>query len=94
VLRKGELGRPFEILNLGPASLASAAIKMSARIYHNRRWSEEDDKLLRRMSEAGKSLTLMTVKLNRPMSSIKARAEDLGIGIAGTEIGRRKRRTP
>jgi hypothetical protein len=95
VLRKGELGRPFEIPNLGPASLASEAImKMSARTYHNKRWSEEDDKLLRRMSEAGKSLTLMTVKLNRPMSSIKARAEDLGIGIAGTEIGRRKRRTP
>jgi hypothetical protein len=56
------------------------------------RWSEEDDRLLRAMSEAGKSLTLMTVKLNRPMASIKARAADLGIVIAGTEIGKRKRR--
>ena len=37
---------------------------MSARLYHNKRWSEEDDNLLRSMSQAGKSLTLMTVKLN------------------------------
>jgi hypothetical protein len=56
------------------------------------RWSEEDDRLLRAMSEAGKSLTLMTVKLNRPMASIKARAADLGITIPGTEIGKRKHR--
>jgi hypothetical protein len=39
------------------------------------RWSEED-KVLRSMSEAGKSLTLITVKLNRSMASIKARAAD------------------
>lgn len=56
------------------------------------RWSEEDDRLLRSMSQAGKSLTLMTVKLNRPMASIKARAQDLGIQIAGTEIAKRKRK--
>jgi hypothetical protein len=66
---------------------------MAARIYHNARWTEEDDRLLRTMSESGKSLTLMTVKLKRPMASIRARAEDLGINIPGTEIGlRRKRR--
>jgi hypothetical protein len=65
---------------------------MSARLYHNKRWSKEDDNLLRSMSQAGKSLTLMTVKLNRPMTSVRARAEDLGLGVAGTEIGRRKRR--
>jgi hypothetical protein len=57
-----------------------------------RQWSDEDDNLLRSMSRAGKSLTLMTVKLNRPMASIRARAQDLGIRIPGTEIGRRKRR--
>ena len=74
------------------ASLALEATNMSARLYHNKRWSEEDDNLLRSMSQAGKSLTLMTVKLNRPMASIRARAEDLGLGIAGTEIGLRKRR--
>jgi len=56
------------------------------------RWSEDDDRLLRAMSEAGKSLTLMTVKLNRPMASIKARATDLGIAIPGTEIGKRRNR--
>ena len=39
------------------------------------------------MSQAGKSLSLMIVKLNRPMASIRARAQDLGLGIAGTEIG-------
>jgi hypothetical protein len=90
VLRKVELDLlKFETW---PASLASEATKMSARLYHNKRWSEEDDNLLRSMSQAGKSLTLMTVKLNRPMASIRARAEDLGLGIAGTEIGRRKRR--
>jgi hypothetical protein len=65
---------------------------MAARLYNHQRWSEDDDRLLRKMSETGKSLTLMTVKLKRPMSSIRARAEDLGLGIAGTEIGCRKRR--
>jgi hypothetical protein len=56
------------------------------------RWSEEDDKVLRTMSEAGKSLTLITVKLRRPMASIKARAADLHISVPGTEIGHRRRR--
>jgi hypothetical protein len=56
------------------------------------RWSDEDDRLLRSMSEAGKSLTLMIVKLNRPMGSIKARAQDLGIRIAGTDVAKRKRK--
>jgi hypothetical protein len=65
---------------------------MPARLYHNQRWTEEDDTLLRTMSASGTSLTLMTVKLNRPMSQIKARALDLGIGIPGTEIGKRRRK--
>jgi hypothetical protein len=65
---------------------------MSTPQIRNARWSEADDRLLRAMSEAGKSLTLMTVKLNRPMASIKARAADLGIAIPGTEIGKRKHR--
>jgi hypothetical protein len=58
--------------------------------FRTARWSEEDNRLLRAMSEAGKSLTLMTVKLNRPMAAIKAHAADLGIAIPGTEIGKRK----
>jgi hypothetical protein len=65
-----------------------------ARLYRNERWTEEDDQLLRTMSKAGKSLTLMTVKLKRPMTSIKARAEDLGVGIPGTEIGKRRKHEP
>jgi hypothetical protein len=77
---------------LGRASLASEAMTMSSPQFRNARWSEEDDRLLRAMSEAGKSLTLMTVKLNRPMASIKARAADLGIAVPGTEIGKRKHR--
>ena len=65
---------------------------MAARIYQNERWTEEDDRLLRTMCDAGKSLTLLTAKLKRPMASIKSRAEDLGINIPGTEIGRRRKR--
>jgi hypothetical protein len=37
------------------------------------RWTDEDDRLLRTMSGAEKSLTLITAKLNRPIPSIKAR---------------------
>lgn len=51
---------------------------MAARIYQNTRWTEEDDNLLRSMSQSGKSLTLMTAKLKRPMLSIKSRAEGSG----------------
>jgi hypothetical protein len=65
---------------------------MAARLYNIERWTEEDDRLLRTMSETGKSLTLMTARLKRPMTAIRARAEDLGLGIAGTDIGKRKRR--
>ena len=64
---------------------------MFTRKQHER-WSEEDDRALRTMSEAGKSLTLITVKLNRPMASIKARAADLHIPLPGTEIGHRRKR--
>jgi hypothetical protein len=91
VLRKVKLGL-FEIRETGPASLAIEATMMAARLYNTERWTEEDDRLLRTMSETGKSLTLMTARLKRPMTAIKARAEDLGICIAGTDIGKRKRR--
>jgi 3-deoxy-D-manno-octulosonate 8-phosphate phosphatase KdsC-like HAD superfamily phosphatase len=63
---------------------------MAARIYGTRRWSVEDDTLLRMMCEQGKSLTLITAKLKRPMKSIMARAEDLHINIPGTGIGRKR----
>jgi len=65
---------------------------MSARLYNIQRWSEEDDALLRSMCASGKSLTLLTVKLKRPMAHIKARATDLGINIPGTEIAKRRRK--
>jgi hypothetical protein len=64
---------------------------MAARLYNNRRWTEEDDELLRTMCDAGKSLTLITARVNRPMASIRARAEDLHINIRGTGIGKRRR---
>jgi hypothetical protein len=64
---------------------------MFTRKNSHQRWSEQEDELLRTMSEAGKSITLMTVKLNRSIASIKARAADIGVGIPGTEIGRRRR---
>jgi hypothetical protein len=41
------------------------------------RWSEEDDRVLRTMSEAGKSLTLITVKLNKKHSSMQASPDSL-----------------
>jgi hypothetical protein len=66
---------------------------MSAmRERRSQHWSSDDDNLLRAMAEAGKSLTLMAVKLDRPMTSIKARAQDLKIHIPGTEIGERSKR--
>ena len=77
----------LDIQKLGPASEATT---MATRTYHHERWTEEDDKLLRAMSEAGRSLTLMTVKLKRPMLSIKARAE-VGVNIPGTGIGLRRK---
>ncbi len=63
---------------------------MPARLYNTQRWTREDNDLLRTMSALGKSLTLITAKLKRPMSSIRARAEDLNICISGTGIGRKK----
>jgi hypothetical protein len=84
----------LSLFKAGPASLASEATMMSAAVRERRgrNWSEDDVNLLRSMAAAGKSMTLITVKLNRPMSVIKARAQELVIHIAGTEIGMRKRR--
>ncbi|KRQ15825.1 hypothetical protein [Bradyrhizobium manausense] len=45
---------------------------MAARTYDHQRWSEDDDQLLRNMCETGKSLTLMIVKLKRPVASIRS----------------------
>jgi hypothetical protein len=45
-------------------------------------WTADEEELLRSMADAGKSLTLMTVKLKRPISIIKRRAQDLGIPLA------------
>src|SRR5215218_1389538 len=87
LLRKGELGL-FDNLQLGPASLASEAPMMpGTRIHRASRWTEDDDNLLRTLAEAGKSLTILGVQLNRPMTAVKTRAQDLGIRIAGTQIG-------
>jgi hypothetical protein len=38
---------------------------MAVRLYNTERWTEEDDRLLRIVSETGKSLTLMTARLKR-----------------------------
>jgi len=69
-----------------PAWRDDQTLKMSTSIKrHGRFWSEEDDNLLRAMAAAGKSLTLMTVKLGRPMRTIKARAQDLHIPLPGED---------
>jgi hypothetical protein len=52
---------------------------------HGRFWTEEDDNLLRAMAAAGKSVTLMTVKLRRPIRTIKARAQELHILLPGED---------
>jgi hypothetical protein len=52
---------------------------------HGRFWTEEDDNLLRAMAAAGKSITLMTVKLGRPMRTIKSRAQELHILLPGED---------
>ena len=58
----------------------STSIKRSGRF-----WTEEDDNLLRAMAAAGKSITLMTVKLDRPMRAIRSRAQELHIPLPGED---------
>ena len=38
---------------------------MAPRLYNIERWTDEDDRLIRTMSETGKSLTLMTARLRQ-----------------------------
>lgn len=57
---------------------------------HGRFWSEEDDNLLRAMAAAGKSITLMTVKLGRPMRTIRSRAQELRILLPGEDGSTRR----
>jgi hypothetical protein len=52
---------------------------------NGRFWTEDDDNLLRAMAASGKSITLMTVKLGRPMRTIKARAQELHIALPGED---------
>jgi hypothetical protein len=53
-VRKGEAGS-FDIPKRGPASVALEATRMFTRQQYQR-WSEEDDRALRTMSEAGESV--------------------------------------
>ena len=70
----------------GMTLMGSQTLTMSTSIKRQGRfWTEEDDNLLRAMAAAGKSLTLMTVKLGRPMRTIKARALDLHIPLRGED---------
>ncbi|MBR0990179.1 hypothetical protein JQ580_05555 [Bradyrhizobium japonicum] len=64
---------------------------MATRTYNHERWSKDDDRLLRSMSETGKSLTLMIVKLKRPVASIRSRAIELGVNLPETRIGPRRK---
>jgi hypothetical protein len=48
-------------------------------------WTQEEDNLLRSMAAAGKSITLMTLKLGRPIRIIKSRAQDLHIVLPGED---------
>jgi hypothetical protein len=48
-------------------------------------WTEEDDNLLRSMAAAGKSITMMTLKLGRPIRIIKSRAQHLHIVLPGED---------
>jgi hypothetical protein len=42
------------------------------------------------MAAAGKSITLMTLKLGRPIRIIKARAQDLHIALPGEDKNRKR----
>ena len=65
----------------------------ASRVHRAARWTGDEDDLLLSLADGGKSLTLIAVKLSRPMSSVKSRAQDLGIHIVGTEIGCRRKRS-
>ena len=58
---------------------------MAARLYNIERWTDEDDRLIR--TNVGNRK-----KPDVDDRSSQARAEDLGLCIAGTDIGKRKRR--
>ena len=66
--------------------MASLGLKTLAMINRSfRLWTEDEDNLLRSMAAAGKSITLMTAKLGRPIRQIKARAHDLHIVLPGED---------
>jgi hypothetical protein len=67
------------------ASIAASAYIRSLTKRNCRFWTEDDDKLLRSMAAAGKSITLMTVKLGRPIRVIKSRAQELHIALPGED---------
>ena len=64
-------------------SLGLKTLAMTNRSF--RLWTEDEDNLLRSMAAAGKSITLMTAKLGRPIKHIKARAHDLHIVLPGED---------
>ena len=66
-----------------PSLIGLKTLAMTKR--NCRFWTEDDDNLLRSMAAAGKSITLMTVKLGRPIRVIKSRAHELHIALAGED---------
>ena len=66
-----------------PSLIGLKTLAMTKRNF--RLWTEDDDNLLRSMAAAGKSITLMTVKLGRPIRVIKSRAQELHIALPGED---------
>ena len=48
----------------------------------HRKWTRDNDEMLRKLARAGTRADAIAVELNRTVDEIRARAAELGIGLA------------
>jgi hypothetical protein len=59
-----------------------------------RQWADQDDRQLREMAEAGKSITMMALKLKRTVSAVRGRLGVLKVYIRKSSEQRRAEKNP
>ena len=60
--------------------------------YGKRPWEPEEDNQLREMVEAGKSITIISLRLKRTITAVRGRLSILKISLG--KVGRHPARTP
>ena len=74
------------------AAFAPPVKMIMPRNYCKRPWEPEEDNQLREMVEAGKTITIMSLRLKRTVTAVRGRLGILKVSLH--KVGRRRKENP